>query len=171
MKVRITITAIFMLLFSVMSFAQSNTLTGKVIDGENAPIPGVAVKIVGTSTGAYTDDNGNYSVKVNKGDSIRFSFIGFATQTIAYTGQLSLDVNLSETTFDEVVVVAYGTQKKSHNTGAIGSLKGKDLVAIQSTRVDEALAGKLAGVLIQNQNPEPGAAPKVQVRAAPGSGF
>jgi TonB-dependent starch-binding outer membrane protein SusC len=166
MKVRITITAIFMLLFSVMSFAQSNTLTGKVIDGENAPIPGVAVKIVGTSTGAYTDDNGNYSVKVNRGDSIRFSFIGFATQTIAYTGQLSLDVNLSETTFDEVVVVAYGTQKKSHNTGAIGSLKGKDLVAIQSTRVDEALAGKLAGVLIQNQNPEPGAAPKVQVRAA-----
>ena len=119
MKVRITITAIFMLLFSVMSFAQSNTLTGKVIDGENAPIPGVAVKIVGTSTGAYTDDSGNYSVKVNKGDSIRFSFIGFATQTIAYTGQLSLDVNLSETTFDEVVVVAYGTQKKSHNTSLL----------------------------------------------------
>jgi len=166
MKVKITMTAIFMLLFSVMSFAQGSTLTGTVSDTENAPIPGVVVKVVGTSTGAYTDDEGKYSINVNKGDSISFSFIGFTTQTIAYTGQPNLDVNLSETTFDEVVVVAYGTQKKSHNTGAIGSLKGKDVAAIQSTRVDEALAGKLAGVLVQNQNPEPGAAPKVQVRAA-----
>ncbi len=166
MKVKMTITAMFMLLFSVASFAQVSTVSGKVTDAENAPIPGVAVKVVGTSVGAYTDDEGSYAVNAKKGDSIRFSFIGFTTQTIAYTGQPSLDVNLSETVFDEVVVVAYGTQRKSHNTGAIGSLKGRDVAAIQSTRVDEALAGKLAGVLIQNQNPEPGAAPKVQVRAA-----
>lgn len=167
MKVKMTITAVFMLLFGVASFAQGgNSLTGTVTDSESVPIPGATVRVVGTSNGAYTDDDGKYQITVKVGDSLRFSFIDFDTQTIAYSGQATLNITLMETVLEEVIVVAYGTQIKSHNTGAIGQLKGKDVAGIQSTRVDEALAGKLAGVLIQNQNPEPGAAPKVQVRAA-----
>ena len=67
---------------------------------------------------------------------------------------------------DEVVIVGYGTRKKSHNTGAIAQVGGRDIAAIQANRVDDALAGKLSGVLIQNQTGEPGSDPRIQVRAA-----
>jgi TonB-dependent SusC/RagA subfamily outer membrane receptor len=70
------------------------------------------------------------------------------------------------TSLDEIVVVGYGTRKKSHLTGAISKIGGDDVAAVQATRVDEALAGKLAGVLIQNASGEPGADPKIQIRAA-----
>ena len=169
MKVKMVMTALFILLFSGVTFAQDGkTLKGQVTGSENLPIPGVIVLVVGTSNGTPTDVDGKYELTVNSGDVLQFSYVGYETQKVTYTNQATLDVNLKEdaSTLDEVLVVGYGTRKKSHNTGAIASLKGSDVVGIQVTRVDEALAGKMAGVLIQNQNPEPGAAPKIQVRAA-----
>mgnify|MGYP003674834046 CR=1 FL=1 len=167
MKLKMIIIIVFTLLFSVVNFAQEGkTLTGQVFGTNNSTIPGAVVKVLATSRGVKTDFDGNYKIKVKTGDSLRFSFIGYTAQTILYQGQETLDIYLEETTLEEVLVVGYGTQKKSHNTGAISSLKGTDVTAIQSTRVDEALAGKLSGVLIQNQDPEPGAAPKIQIRAA-----
>ncbi len=161
-------------LFSILLIAQvviaqdSQTISGIVTDENNQGIPGVAIQVKGTNAGTITDVEGKYAIQVNSSDVLVFSFIGYGTQEIPVVGRssinVSLEVDISE--LNEVVVIGYGTRKKSHNTGAIAQVGGKDVAAIQANRVDDALAGKLAGVLIQNQSGEPGADPKIQIRAA-----
>lgn len=155
------------LLFGVSLFAQDGrTITGNVSDATEGLI-GVSVRVVDSNIGTVTDVDGNYSLRVNSGDVVSFSYTGFTTQTITITDQTRLDVVMSEgSVIDELVVVGYGTRKKSHNTGAIAQVAGPDIAAIQAPRVDDALAGKMAGVLIQNQSGEPGADPKIQIRGA-----
>lgn len=158
------------ILLSITLYAQENySLTGTVVSAaDQIPIPGVNVIIQGTSIGASSDFDGNYTLEVKSGDVVQFSYIGYVTQSVTITNQTSLNIALAEdaNTLDEVVVVGYGTQKKSHVTGSIAKVGGDDVAAIQASRVDEALAGKLSGVLIQNQNGSPGADPKIQIRAA-----
>ncbi|MFD2564707.1 SusC/RagA family TonB-linked outer membrane protein [Aquimarina rubra] len=170
MNHKITIALLLSLLYHFSSYAQeSYELTGIVTSIEtNTPIPGVSVLIVGTSTGTVTDFDGKYSITVKSGDVLQFTYIGLTTKNVTISGQTTLNVSMEEDSeaLEEIVVVGYGTRKKSHNTGAIAQVKGSEVAAIQATRVDEALAGKLSGVLIQNQNPEPGANPKIQIRAA-----
>ncbi len=170
MNLKSKLTLLAIALFSMQLFAQdSRTVTGTVTGAsDNIPIPGVNVIVVNTNRGASTDFDGNYSISVSDGEVLQFSYVGYANQQITVSGQETINVSLTEdaSALDEVLVVGYGTRKKSHNTGAISQVKGSDVAAIQSTRVDEALAGKLPGVFVQNQNPEPGAAPKIQVRAA-----
>lgn len=166
---RLTLTLLFVTFVALSGFAQSGTiLKGKVTDEGNNDLIGVTVTVSNTTKGTLTDSDGNYQLEVNEGDEIRFSYYGFETQTVAYTGQSELNITLVEDVnqLDEVVVVGYGTRKKSHNTGAISQVDGGDVAAIQANRVDDALAGKLAGVLIQNQDGAPGAAPKIQIRAS-----
>ncbi|MEO9892832.1 TonB-dependent receptor [Aurantibacter sp.] len=160
---------ILALFVSMAIFAQDGSqLTGTIVDADNIPIAGANVIIANTTTGTATDFDGNYEITVNEGDQIQFSYIGFVTQTIPYTGQGTLDVTMAEDAalLDEVVVVGYGTRKKSHLTGAVAKVKGDAIAGIQAARVDDALAGKLPGVLIQNQSGAPGADPKIQIRAA-----
>jgi len=170
MNLKIRLTTIVALVFSVVIFAQESytlkgTVTGK---SDNMPIPGVNIIIVNSTKGATTDFDGNFQLEVKKGDVLQFSYVGYATQSITIDNQQTLNVSLAEdaNSLDEVVVVGYGTRKKSHNTGSISRVGGEDVAAIQATRVDEALAGKLSGVLIQNQSGEPGADPKIQIRAS-----
>ncbi|MEM6347546.1 MAG: TonB-dependent receptor [Bacteroidota bacterium] len=166
---RLTLTLFSMLLLTVSGFAQSATiLRGTVSNAENSKLVGVQVIVAQTTRGTLTDADGNFQIEVNEGEELRFSYLGYEMQTITYSGQTNLNVVLVEdiTSLDEVVVVGYGTRKKSHNTGAIAQVNGGDVAAIQANRVDDALAGKLAGVLIQNQDGEPGADPKIQIRAA-----
>ena len=148
--------------------AQEKTVTGKVLAPNGETLPGVTVLVQGTSTGTITDANGNYAVNVKDDDILQVSYIGYATQLIPVNGRSIINVSLQEDAeqLEEIVVVGYGIRKKSHNTGAIAQVGGKDVAAIQANRVDDALAGKLAGVLIQNQSGEPGADPKIQIRAA-----
>ncbi|MEP2935958.1 MAG: TonB-dependent receptor [Gilvibacter sp.] len=164
------LTIFAMLFISTAIFAQdSYTLSGTVASGEdNAPLPGVNVVNVNTSQGALTDFDGNFQLQVSNGDEVQFSYVGFVTQSVTATGQTSVNVLLAVDAdqLDEVIVIGYGTRKKSHLTGAISSIDGGEVAAIQANRVDEALAGKLPGVLIQNQNGAPGADPKIQIRAA-----
>ncbi|WP_299440796.1 TonB-dependent receptor [uncultured Aquimarina sp.] len=170
MKLKKFLIIVLSLLYHFTSYAQENyELRGTVTSAEtNSPIPGVSVLITGTNTGVVTDFDGKYSINVKAGDILQFSYVGLTTETISISGQTTLDLTMTEDSeaLDEIVVVGYGTRKKSHNTGAIAQVKGSDVAAIQATRVDEALAGKLSGVFIQNQNPEPGANPKIQIRAA-----
>ncbi|MFK7936379.1 MAG: SusC/RagA family TonB-linked outer membrane protein, partial [Saprospiraceae bacterium] len=93
---------------------------------------------------------------------------GYKTVEVPVNGQSTIDLSMTSdvSILDEVVVVGYGTRKKSHNTGAIAQVGGEDIAALQVARVDDALAGKLPGVLIQNQDGAPGADPKIQIRAA-----
>ena len=168
---------LMVLLLCLPSLLRGNTngaeevkpITGTVTSAaDGLPLIGVTVAVEGTSTGTITDVDGNFSIDVEEGAVLIFSYTGFVPQQVIvgsesiYNIALKVDVAI----LDEVVVVGYGTRKKSHNTGAIAKVGGTDVAAIQANRVDDALAGKLAGVLIQNQDGEPGADPKIQVRAA-----
>ncbi|MCL6273716.1 TonB-dependent receptor [Muricauda sp. 2012CJ35-5] len=156
------------LLIGLQSFAQDLTVTGKVADASDVPVIGANIVVLGTTRGVQSDFDGNYSISVASGETLQFSYIGFETQSIVITNQTTINVVLLEDTsqLDEVVVIGYGTRKKSSLTGAVAKVEGGDIAAIQAQRVDEALGGKLSGVLIQNQDGAPGADPKIQIRAA-----
>ncbi len=144
-------------------------ITGTVTAADNnEPLIGVTVIIKGTSTGTATDVDGNFTLNANDGDVLVFSYTGYKSQEIVVGPQASYNITMGTNSalLDEVVVVGYGTRKKSHNTGAIAQVGGTEIAAIQAQRVDDALAGKLSGVLIQNQDGAPGADPKIQIRAA-----
>jgi TonB-linked SusC/RagA family outer membrane protein len=158
------------MLMNVCLYAQDNyTLKGKVMSQtDNEALPGVSIRVQNTSTGTETDFDGNYTIQVKSGSVLEFAYLGYATQTVTITDQKTLNISMVEdaSELDEIVVVGYGTRKKSHLTGAIAKIGGEEIAAVQAVRVDDALAGKLAGVLIQNQSGEPGADPKIQIRAA-----
>ena len=174
----ISIRAICLMLMLLTPFlSQGNTtwteevkaVSGTVTSAEDGmPLVGVTVAVKGTTTGTFTNENGYYSLDVDEGAVLVFSYTGFAAQEVIVTDQSTYNVVLKTDSqlLDEVVVVGYGTRKKSHNTGAIAQVDGSDVAAIQANRVDDALAGKLSGVLIQNQDGAPGADPKIQIRAA-----
>ncbi len=143
-------------------------ITGNVTSADGEALIGVTVLVKGSTRGTVTDVEGNFAIEANKGEILVFSYTGFQPQEVVVDGQTNLTISLltDDAILDEVVIVGYGTRKKSHNTGAIAQVKGAEIAAIQAARVDDALAGKLSGVLIQNQSGEPGADPKIQVRAA-----
>ena len=169
MKLRISFILASFLLFSFGLNAQDRVVvSGTVTDASNIPIPGATVIVVNTTRGTSADFDGNYTIEVAPGETLRFSYVGFTTQSVVISDQRTLNIALQEDTaqLDEVVVIGYGTRKKSSLTGAVAKVEGSDIAAIQSTRVDDALGGKLSGVLIQQQDGAPGADPKIQVRAA-----
>ncbi|WP_299055054.1 TonB-dependent receptor [uncultured Polaribacter sp.] len=159
----------FLLFASFGAFSQQK-VTGKVTDeGQGGGIPQVNIQIKGTTIGAATDFDGNFSITTkNATDILVFSYLGYKTQEITVGSKTVINVQMVEdaSSLEEIVVVGYGTRKKSHLTGAIAKVGGEAVAAIQAARVDDALAGKLSGVLIQNQDGSPGAAPKIQIRAA-----
>jgi TonB-dependent SusC/RagA subfamily outer membrane receptor len=154
----------------LIGFSQQKDMkvTGIVTSGDEKAetLVGVNILLKGTSKGTVTDIDGKYEIDVPEGGTLVFSYTGFNSQEVLVAGKTTINVVLAPTTLDEVLVVGYGTRKKSHNTGAIAQVGGSDIAAIQANRVDDALAGKLSGVLIQNQSGEPGADPRIQVRAA-----
>jgi TonB-linked SusC/RagA family outer membrane protein len=154
--------------FICFSAVSAQTVSGTVTDS-SGPLPGASVVVKGTTNGTQTDFDGNYTIdNVDSSSTLVFSYIGYASQEIEVNGQGTINAILlvDASQLEEVVVVGYGTRKKSHLTGAVAKIGGDDVAAIQAVRVDDALAGKLSGVLIQNQDGSPGAAPKIQIRAA-----
>jgi len=168
MNLKTRLLVIVVLLVNIQLFAQDLTVTGTVVDGSGVPIVGANVLVVNTTNGTQTDFDGNYTITVASGETLQFSYIGFATQNVAVGSQTVVNVTMQEdlSQLDEVVVVGYGTQKRANLTGAVAKIGGAEVAAIQANRVDDALAGKLSGVLIQNQSGEPGADPRIQIRAA-----
>lgn len=156
------------LLFSVVMIAQeSYLLKGTVVsDVDQLPIAGANVIIVNTTKGASTDFDGNFEITVIKGDVLQISYLGYVTQTVIIDNQQTLNVALAEDAakLDEVVVVGYGTQKKSHLTGSISKVKNEKLDQIAVSRVDDALIGQVSGVNIQATNAEAGGAPTITIR-------
>ena len=147
---------------------QDLRVSGRVLNELNEPLPGANVIVKGTTSGTVTDVEGNYALNA-PGDAILvFSYVGYELQEVAVNNQSTISITMQPDAgqLSEVVVIGYGTRKKSHNTGAIAQVEGTEVAAIQAPRVDDALAGKLPGVLIQNQSGEPGAEPKIQIRAA-----
>ena len=155
------------LLFSV-AFAQKKEITGKVVDASNGePLAGVSILADQNTSPALTNNEGIYRISVDaKASTLVFSFVGYGTQTVAIAGKSVIDVRLAPaiTSMDEVIVIGYGTQKKSHLTGSISQLKTDKLDESPVSRVDQALQGKIAGVQIQNLTSEAGSEPKIRVR-------
>ena len=167
MKIKTKLALLGLILCSAIGIAQTQ-VTGTVTSEDGSPIPGVNVVVQGSNNGATTDFDGNFSIAATSGDVLSISYVGFVTQAVTLTDETNLNVTLQESfdQLDEIIITGYGSRKRSSLTGAIAKIGGDDVAAIQANRADEALAGKLAGVFIQNQNGEPGAAPKIQIRAA-----
>lgn len=134
-------------------------VSGTVTDKEGAPLPGASIVEKGTTNGAQSDFDGNYTMEVaNENAVLIVSYIGYATKEIPLNGQSVLDIILEESAagLEEVVVVGYGTQKKIDVTGSIVSAKGAEIVKSPSPNVASSLAGRLPGVIINNRNGEAG---------------
>ncbi len=159
---------LLLLLTGGVVLAQKVTITGKVINAvTNEPMQGVNILADKQKGGVTTKEGGSYSISVDKGTTtLVFSYAGFASQTIAVGEKTTIDVSLSPAVVegDDVVVIGYGTQKKSHLTGAISKYKNERLEETPSSRLDQALQGKIAGVQVQNISSEAGSDPKVRVR-------
>jgi len=167
MKIKSHVTLLFVLMGVAFGFAQTQ-LSGSVTDANGEPIPGATVIVQGTNNGTTSDFDGNFSIAVEQNENLEISYLGYTTQIVQFTGQDNVSVSLVEdqNELDEIVVTGYGTRKRSQLTGAVAKIGGGEVAALQVARVDDALAGKLSGVLIQNQDGSPGAAPKIQIRAA-----
>jgi len=146
---------------------QRHTVTGKIVDSRSEPVIGANVVVKGTTNGTMSDVDGKFSLtNVNKGDILEISYIGYVTQNIRYDNQSSLHVVLSENTqaLDEVVVVGYGTQRKSDLTGSITTVKGSDIKNVPATTIAEALQGQVAGALIQQESGAPNSSQSFIIR-------
>lgn len=143
------------------------TVSGTVKDENGDELPGVSVLVKGTQRGTVTSTTGRYSVEVESDqDVLVFSFVGYLTQEITVGNRKSIDVSMATDTkaLEEVMVVGYGTQKKSDLTGAVSSVKGADLTRLPTQRVDQALQGRAAGVMVQNTDGAPGGNATIRVR-------
>ncbi len=148
-------------------FAQSITLKGTIKDTDGMPLPAANILEKGTQNGAVSDFDGLYTINAPKGSTLIFSFIGFTSKEIVVGNQTTLNVVLTgANTLDEVVIVGYGTTKKSDLTGSISSVGAKDFEKQPVFRVEDALQGRASGVQISKNSGAPGAAIKIRIRGA-----
>lgn len=165
-KFNLVLIAIFSFVFS-MNAQETRQISGQVVSGvDGLPIPGVNILVLDTTTGTNTDFDGNFQIQAKQGDVLQFSYLGFETQVVIIENQISLSISLVEDTsaLDEIVVIGYGTQKKSNFTGSISKVVNEDLDQIAVSRVDDALVGQVSGVNIQATEGEAGSAPTIRIR-------
>jgi len=142
-------------------------ITGKVVDAQGQPLPGVTVVVKGSAVGTITDTDGNYTISnVPLNGILAFSFVGMRNQDVDVKGQKVINVQLEEETIglEEVVAIGYGTVKKSDLTGAVGSVAGEDIADRQVTQISQALQGATSGVMVTRSNNEPGASASIRIR-------
>ncbi len=155
---------------SGFSYAQSITVTGTVTAQDiGGPVPGASVLVKGTSNGTSTDFDGNYSLNISGTNAVLvISYIGYATQEIPVAGQTTINVTLqpSSEDLDEVVVIGYGTSRKSDLTGSVVTIGGEDLKQQNIASVSETLTGRLAGVQVLNTEGSPDSEVQIRVRGA-----
>jgi TonB-linked SusC/RagA family outer membrane protein len=159
------------LLLVQISNAQQRSITGQVSDAEGLSLPGVNVIVKGTNTGTITDLDGLFTIEASGEDTLQFSFIGYLRQDVPLGTQDHVNITLIQDfqSIDEVVVIGYGTQKKSDLTGATGIISTKDSDLQPISRVEGFLQGKVAGVNVSRNSGAPGAALKVNIRGFTGA--
>jgi len=146
---------------------QQIRVTGVVTDAQGEPMPGVAVQVEGTTTGTFTDVNGRYTLEVPGADAVlAFSFVGYKHHMEPVNGRSVVDVMLEESTeaLDEIVVVGYGTVRKSDVTGAVASVRADAIKNVSTTDAAAALQGKASGVQVLTNSGAPGQAATIRVR-------
>jgi len=141
-----------------LTFAQESTVTGSVSSDAEGPIPGVNIVIQGTTTGAVTDVDGNFTITVSGPDAVLvFTSIGYAAQNVTVGNQTSINVTLVEDVLalDEIVVIGYGTQKKKELTSAISNVKAEEFNKGQINNAAQLIQGKVAGLSITKPGGNP----------------
>lgn len=147
---------------------QQKKIIGTVVDAiTGEPLPGVTVMVQGTTKGTTTSTEGKFTLDLPNANAVLvFSFIGYETQKISTLGKSVFNVKLKTDVkqLDEVVVVGYGTQSKTKLISSVASLKTKDIVNTPYTNLGTALAGRIAGVIVQSSGGEPGSIPSISIR-------
>ncbi len=166
MKNKLHLLLTLMLAFAVQfSFAQTKTITGTVSDDTGGPLPGVNIVIKGTTTGADTDFDGNYSIQANTGDVLVFSFVGMASQEKTVRAANVINVTLvADNILEEVIVTAYGTSTKAAFTGSADVIGAKDLALRTVTSPIAAIEGRATGVQFTSASGQPGSSPGIVIR-------
>lgn len=157
---------ILLCLIPIWAFAQTVTVKGIVKDGMGEPVIGASVIETGTTNGMITDLDGNFTIKVPANANLTISFVGYQTQTVDVAGRTSLQIVLKDDTkaLEEVVVVGYGTARKSDVTGSISNINAKTLKEVPSQNFTQALQGRVAGVEINRTSSRPGSEQQIRIR-------
>ncbi len=157
-------TVFFLALMGMQYSHAQQTITGTVSDARG-PIPGANILVQGTTSGTQSDFDGNFTIEASSGDVLVISYLGYATQNVTVGNETTINVQLIEdaSQLDEVVVIGYGTAKKSDVTGAVAQVTAKQFEDQPLTRVEDALQGRAAGVTVAGSG-QPGAGIKVRVR-------
>ncbi len=153
--------------FTLPAFAQEKSISGTVSDATSKEsLIGVTVQVVGTTNGAATDFNGKFTLKAAPGQKLLFSFVGYVPQTVVVGQQTTLKISLVQQTqgLDEVVVIGYGTVKKSDATGAVSTVSSKDFNKGSITSAQDLLVGKSAGVNLTTSGGAPGSGATIRIR-------
>ena len=148
-----------------MALAQTQ-VSGKVTSAEDGePVIGASIKVVGTNTGTVTDVDGNFSLNAPAGAKLEISYIGMNSQTVKAASNMKIVMNPDNKSLDEVIVVAYGTAKKSAFTGSAAVIKSEEIGKIADSNPVQALTGKVSGVQINSATGQPGVADfKIRIR-------
>ncbi|MDR2145837.1 MAG: TonB-dependent receptor, partial [Tannerella sp.] len=156
----------WMITVPIFAWSQNISVTGIVSDRAGEGIVGVTVSVPGTTTGTSTDASGNYTLSVPANGKLNFSYIGYVTQTVDVGGRSTINITLSEdaVSLEEVVVVGYGTMKKSDLTGAVTSVSSDAITRSVPTTLDQVLQGRAAGVQVTQNSGLPGASSSIRIR-------
>ncbi len=166
-KMSYPIFVVLLLLSSTALWAQ-RAVTGRVTDETGQPVPGVNIYLEGTSVGTISDPDGNFSINVPEEGptTIVFSFIGYSNKEVEITNQTNIEVSLEPdyVGLDEVVVVGYGTAKKSDITGSLSSVSSEQIEEMPVTNINQALQGRAAGVDVVNSSYGLNTNPQIRIR-------
>jgi TonB-linked SusC/RagA family outer membrane protein len=156
---------LFFALFSTQAAAQQQ-VAGKVTDSRGEPLPGVNIVIKNTSSGTVSGVDGSYALKADENSILSFSYIGYVPAEVSVNGRTKIDVSMKEDlqNLDEVVVVGYGTVKKSDLTGSVSSITSTELKATPVATFDQALQGRAAGVQVVQSSGAPGGGTNIRIR-------
>ena len=160
-------TLLLMLLLPLLMHGQGITIQGTVIDdSDGTPMPGVTVSVEGTSKTTATDFDGQYVINVDQAGTLVFTFVGMTPERRSFTGSTTINVRMSEDArvLNEVVVVGYGTMRKSDLTGSVSSISADKLKKTPAANLDQALQGRAAGVTVNANSGQPGAGAQVRIR-------
>jgi TonB-linked SusC/RagA family outer membrane protein len=157
---------VFLLLMGSTTVYAQQTITGQVVSNENETLIAVNVQVKNSSVGTVTDVDGNYEIRASANDTLVFSYIGFTPQEVRVGNQTRINVTLSSDAnlLDEVVVIGYGSVKKSDLTGSVASLSGTQISKIPLTSAAQAITGRLPGVNVLTTDGSPDAEVVIRVR-------
>ncbi len=153
--------------FAFSAFAQERSISGQVKDAKGEPLIGVTIVGKGTTTGTVTDVAGKFSLKVPANVSVLiFSSIGYKSQEVEIGNQAIIDLVMQEdiAALEEIVVIGYGTQKRSEITGSVASVTPEEITQTPVLRVEQAIQGRVTGVQVTNSTGQPGDAPTIRIR-------